>query len=294
MNRYALAVAVLLAALPAVGGKRGTRAKEYSWSNYPASELPAEAEVGPASGGKEFDSLTVSNAAGRERTFTLRAIEEPGVGSRPYAIGGWVRSDGVEGRAYLELLSHFPEGGPHFTRTLAETGELAHLGGTIGWRRFRLPFKPAPGAGPPTKLVVNLVMPGAGTVEISPLSLMIYSKGSDPFASAPGWWTPSQAGLLGGLAGAVIGGLGALIGALGGRGRARGFVMTALAVMPGAGAAVLVAGLVALWVGQPYHVYYGPLLAGGILVVVPLALRPVMRRRYEQDELRKMKSVDAH
>jgi len=54
----------------------------------------------------------------------------------------------------------------------------------------------------------------------------------------------------------------------------------------------LVAGLVALGLGQPYAVYYPLLLFGGILTVVCGGLLPVIRRRYAEIELRRMTAMD--
>jgi hypothetical protein len=55
----------------------------------------------------------------------------------------------------------------------------------------------------------------------------------------------------------------------------------------------LLAGLVALMLGQPYGVYY-PLLLGGIITAAVCGGNyPVLRRRYDQIELRKMSAMDA-
>ena len=53
-----------------------------------------------------------------------------------------------------------------------------------------------------------------------------------------------------------------------------------------AGALSLVAGLVALASGQPYHVWYPLVLLGGIPTLVFGFLWPAMRQRYIQAEQR--------
>jgi hypothetical protein len=86
--------------------------------------------------------------------------------------------------------------------------------------------------------------------------------------------------------------LGALVGTLAGIGNARRFVLALTAVVAVAGAASLLVGVVALLLQQPYAVYY-PLLLGGILGMAIFGGQiPLLRRRYEQIELRKMAAMD--
>ncbi|MEN6558905.1 MAG: hypothetical protein ABFC54_12065, partial [Thermoguttaceae bacterium] len=55
----------------------------------------------------------------------------------------------------------------------------------------------------------------------------------------------------------------------------------------------LVVGLVAVVLGQPYAVYYPLLLGGTILAAVFGGNFPMLHRRYQQIELRKMAAMDA-
>ena len=55
----------------------------------------------------------------------------------------------------------------------------------------------------------------------------------------------------------------------------------------------LVAGVIALALGQPYAVYYPLLLGGIILTAVCGGIRPGLRHGYEQRELRRMAAMDA-
>lgn len=107
------------------------------------------------------------------------------------------------------------------------------------------------------------------------------------------WWSDRQAGLFGGIAGTVFGCLGGLIGTLAGLGKARPLVVALMVAMLVAGILNLVAGIVALSLGQPYAVYYPLLLLGAISTLVIGPLLPTIRRRYAEIELRKMSALDA-
>ena len=68
------------------------------------------------------------------------------------------------------MWNFFPGGGQYFSRTLADQGPMMKLAGTSGWREFVLPFDAtAPPA--PTRLVVNVVLQGRGSVYLGPLEL---------------------------------------------------------------------------------------------------------------------------
>jgi hypothetical protein len=198
-----------------------------------------------------------------------------------------LRYSDVKEDAYLEMWSVFEEG-HFFTRTLDVAGPLAKITGSSDWRDFLLFFDATGAKAPPKRLIVNLVLPGAGEVALTSLSIVEL----DPADFAAG--NPSRrAGLWGGIAGAVLGIMGGLIGWLASSGRAKSLVIAGLQLMMAAGGTSLAVGVFALVRGEPPAVYYSFLLFGAIALLVPLAALPGIRKRYEEIELRRLSALDA-
>jgi hypothetical protein len=230
------------------------------------------------------EQLEIDNPSGKSSSITFLDIKNPGIDAFHYAIEGTVRYEHVQGTAYLEMWSHFAGGGAYFSRTLGETGPMQCLQGTSGWRSFVLPFFGDRRAGLPTRLVVNMVFAGPGTVFVGPLRIVQYRQG---------WWTEGTAALIGGIGGSLCGLLGATIGVMAGLGKARRFTLLLAAALAVFGGVSLAVGVVALLCGEPYGVYYPLLLGGTILAAVCGGNLPILRRRYQQIELRKMAAMDA-
>jgi hypothetical protein len=117
-------------------------------------------------------------------------------------------------------------------------------------------------------------------------------SGNQPDRQAA-WWSDRDFAWIGAIGGSTIGILGGAIGTLGGMGLARRFVLSLTAVLAGLGVVSLMAGVVALFVHQPYAVYYPLLLGGAVLSVVCGVNFPVLRHAYAQRELRKMAAMDS-
>ncbi len=105
------------------------------------------------------------------------------------------------------------------------------------------------------------------------------------------WWTEQQAGLIGGLLGAgigiVFGGIGGGVGGpLAAKGRAKTFVLGMIAAGAATGVFLAIAGLLALAMSQPWHVWYSLLMPGVISAAVCGSLFPVFRKIYRQHEER--------
>jgi len=288
--KHAIAIASILAcSWPAVGKEI---LREFSWSALLADGQVKNGTVTPAGKDQPFETLTVENRQGQPATITVLTIDRPNVTTSVYAVAGQVSCRQVEGKGYLEMWNYFPGGGQYFTRTLAPSGPMRLLEGSSTWRHFSLPFFMNEGAVEPERLVVNVVLPGRGKVRIGPMRLVQYGKGEDPLAAPGQWWTSTQAGIIGGISGVVIGCLGAVIGWLSHRGKARGFVLGTLAVMFVLGVVAWALGISALACSEPWETYYPPLLLGVLLTVLPAGVFRPVRRRYEEMELRRMRAMD--
>ena len=96
-----------------------------------------------------------------------------------YALRGKLRYKDVDGTGYLETWNEFPEQGqPNiraFSRSLAEHGPFGKLSGTSDWRDVFIPFNAEGTKQPLAKLELNLVLAGAGEVEITDLQLIEFA-----------------------------------------------------------------------------------------------------------------------
>jgi hypothetical protein len=289
-----LAAACCLLGSPAIRGQQVVRS--IGWQDLQDAGSIWSGTVVAAAEGAPGPSLRVVHAEQAPARLALVTIDQPPIATSRYAVQGMVRYDDVAAGSYLEMWSHFADGA-YFSRTLDEDGPMGRLEGSSSWRAFILPFSSGEGAAPPGKLVINLVLSGAGTVEIGPLELVQFTGngGSGPgVAGVAGaaWWGDRQGALLGAVAGSALGALGALIGWLGSAGRARPLVLGSLRLLAWTGLAVLAFGLLALAGRQPYAVYYPLLLLGALGALLGFALRPTLVRRYEQLELRRMQALD--
>ena len=290
MKHLVIALSLLLSA-PAVWAEEVVR--ELSWTKSGQEGRAAGGEILPSTGATSFEQLKIENAQGQPRIAAVLSVEAPGISSARYAITGRVRYEGVEGDAYLELWSQFPDGSRYFSRTLAAAGPMKSMSGASDWRGFVVPFFNTEGGPPPARLELNAVLPGRGTVYLGALRLVQYGPGENPLAIAGQWWTDQAAGWLGAITGSIIGCMGALIGWLAATGRARRLAVGMMTVMMVAGILALIAGGIALAQSQPYAVYYPLLLTGGLSSVSPAALLRIVRKRYEDLELRRMSALDA-
>jgi hypothetical protein len=233
-----------------------------------------------------------------DRSFEVRgpateqvwAVESPALSGDQYAITGSVAYEDVEGDAWLEMWSVFPDGSRYFSRTLDEHGPLAKLAGSSPARPFALPFFLTPESPRPVRLELNVVLPAGGRVTLRDLRL---GSGVAATAAPGAWWSDRTAGWIGGAAGSSVGLLGGLIGTLCTLGRGRRFVLAGLLALGVSGLVLLAVGGVALALGQPYAVWYPLVLLGVLDPVLAFSLLPTARRRFEEIELRRMQALDA-
>jgi hypothetical protein len=263
--------------------------RAFKWEELQTQGRVSAGVVLPPEPGSPGHRLRVDNDQPKPTTVTVLTVDPPQIAGPRYRLRGQVRYDNVEGAGYLEMWNYFPDGDQYFSRTLAETGPMMKLHATSGWRSFELPFD-ATGAPPPTRLVLNVVLQGRGTVYLGPLELTEDSGVGGRDDEAVGRF----AGLPGGVvAGAVLGSIGALLGVLTSLGRARRFVIGAALSLIAFGGLAFIAGILAF--GSPQassNFYLSLLLLGFLTCVVPLGLLPVIKKRYEDIELRAMRARD--
>ena len=107
------------------------------------------------------------------------------------------------------------------------------------------------------------------------------------------WFDPITFGAwFGAIAGGGLGTLGGLLGAAAGilapRGKGKRIVITAWIALIITGVLMLLFGGYAWTAGQPWVIWYGPVLCGVILTVVMGGLLPMIRARYRQAEHRRI------
>jgi len=270
------------------------RADEQVISTFSWKELAdaGKLTVGTLTGAPD-NALKVENRGPGAMSATVLTIVQPKITTDFYAVTGEVRYDNVEGDGFLEMWSHFGETAAYFSRTLGAAGPMAKLTGTSDWRAFTLPFNAKGASSRPSKLMLNVQLPGKGGVFLRNLKL-VQSTSFDGAATQIGsGWSYQTAGIVGGVGGALIGCLGALIEWLAARGKAQRFVVNAARVLIGVGVAFALGGLAAVALRQPYGVWYALLLLGVSMVVIfPFRLRSY-QDRYREFELRRMTSMDA-
>lgn len=215
----------------------------------------------------------------------LLTITRPTIGGESYAVTGSIRFEDVPEPGYLEMWSYFPDGGAYFSRTLAEEGAMAALIDDSPGREFELPFF-LNGSPPPERIEVNVVLPGGGTVWIGPLQLV-------GFGGSTEWWSETQAGLVGAVGGTLAGLVGAVLGILGGKRSRRALVRSVLIGGIVAGGVSTTVAAVAFIGGQPRHVWWPLGLLGVILLAVDGLLLPRLRAVTEQEELHRIRALDA-
>ncbi len=110
------------------------------------------------------------------------------------------------------------------------------------------------------------------------------------------WWSETAAAWFGGIGGggggSLCGVLGMLIGILAPRGIGRRVMIPLCVLCVGAGGIALVASLVALFSGQPYHVWFPLLLTGLVVTIVMSFMVALAVACYRRIDERKMQAED--
>jgi len=109
------------------------------------------------------------------------------------------------------------------------------------------------------------------------------------------WFDHKTAGMIGGVIGTILGLTGTLIGCFSGICVRKGWkkpIYTIFTLAIAVSVALLVTGVVALCVKQPYHVWYPFLLSGFLGTVLFSVLFTLARKRFIQSEMTKMQAKD--
>lgn len=109
------------------------------------------------------------------------------------------------------------------------------------------------------------------------------------------WWTAQEAGLIGGIGGTALGMVGAAIGSMSFliiQGKGKPAIVGLMVAMVSVGLMLLIGGIVAAAMGQPYHVVFVLLLGGFIATGVFGALLPVVLKRYRAAEVRRLHAAE--
>lgn len=230
-------------------------------------------EISPE--GAPHGVLTVKNEGEEEKRITVATIEAPSVTSAQWLVRGRVRYEDVEGEAFLETINTV-DGREYFSRTLSKSGPSAVITGTSGWRNIVIPFDASRSGRSPTKVVLNVVLPGRGTVHLGEMALV------DGAYATRALFSPNEAGIYFGIAGALFGILAGLMGTLAGRGASRAAVMTLWSLLMASALVALAFGLGTAAIRQPWFVT-GPLIGLGLLgAAVLIPLRKVLSARYSR------------
>lgn len=260
-----------------------------NWDNLNSEKHLKSGELIPGPAGSP-GWLKITNTEPGMRSLELCEIKSPPITSHSYLVRGRMRYENVVGVGYLEMWNHFGDQ-KYFTRTMGTDGPMQTVTGTSRERDFILPFHAGRHESPPSRLVINLVLNGPGTVEIGPLELVVLDSMAG-WNATTGWWNGSTGGLIGGIGGSLLGIVGALVGTLVGLGRAKRLVLTLAALIAAVGVIALTMGLVALVMRQPYEVYYVLLLLGGMSTMAGFVILISAPVQFRARELRRMQAMD--
>ena len=136
--------------------------------------------------GVAFDTNVTSDGNGSIRihateptTVRLYELTDPDVEDARLIYRARVRTENVEGQAYLEMWCRFPGHGEFFSRAL-ETS----LSGTIEWTSQEPPFFLRKGQNPDL-VKLNVVVEGKGTIWIDDIEVVRATFRLDPITVAP-------------------------------------------------------------------------------------------------------------
>lgn len=284
MNRLMMIIILALSASAVIGQ---TTLLEVSWQKL---EAGGKLQAGRVERGT--DMLTVGNPTGKTQDITVLTLDRPRIPGKEYSLAGSVAYKEMRREGAIEMLSYFGSGKPFFSRR--------ELNGSSPLRPFSLPFSIVEGSSKPSKIELTVTLPAHATVYLGPLKLLDRASTSGGRVVFGKWRSDRELGRIGGTFGGIVGGFGGLIGILGGivgtlaaAGKARRVVMGIMWFEIGFAVLCIIVGLVLLAIGE-WWVFYAPLFfLGALILMIVGPMIPMIRRRYDEMELRKMSARDA-
>jgi len=119
----------------------------------------AQAGIRADQGGWRIDAT-------QEQTIRLFEAEHPDVEQCLLSYRAELRTEGLNGRAFLEMWCRLPGRGEFFSK-----GHRQAVSGTANWARYEIPFYLKEGQ-KPDLIKLNLTVEGAGTVWIKNIELL--------------------------------------------------------------------------------------------------------------------------
>lgn len=110
-------------------------------------------------------SLRIKSDSSEKRTIRLYENGPIDVENRMLVYSAKLRSEGLKGKAYLEMWCEFGDKGEFFSRGLDHP-----ISGTTNWTTVQTPFRLEPGQ-KPVNVKLNLVTEGEGTIWIDDVKL---------------------------------------------------------------------------------------------------------------------------
>lgn len=117
------------------------------------------------------DGVTTEDAAwriaiGQPQTVRLFEVADPGVEECLLTYRARLKSDSVQGRAYLELWCRLPGRGEFFSKGFQQA-----ISGTVDWATYEVPFWLKRGQRPDL-LKLNLAVEGTGTLSVTDVEVL--------------------------------------------------------------------------------------------------------------------------
>ncbi len=116
---------------------------------------------------------------------------------------------------------------------------------------------------------------------------------TDKVETTQAWWNGRTSGLIGAGVGILGGIFGTGIGICSNIRKTRSVANILLLIMPILGIACIPVALFALILRQPFHVWYPLLLPGLLFTVLGFAFGPMVKKRWNDEDLRKIQTMDA-